>query len=198
MLRKGVDELFAEYADAYASGRRPRAEQFLRQAGEDADELAGMIDRFLGSAPRRAAAPEDSKTLARWLTATPVDPPLLAVRKRMALKREQVVDALVRDLKIDPAKRGKVGRYYHELETGQLDPGRVERSVFGVLERIFDQALPRLEALAKPLRAEPAFFREADVRAVHSRRTFSIPEPEPDEVDALFTGAEPPSIERNP
>ena len=44
-------ELFDEYASAYARGERPQAREYLERAGPQADELAGLIDRFLVSTP---------------------------------------------------------------------------------------------------------------------------------------------------
>jgi hypothetical protein len=50
------------------------------------------------------------------------------------------VDALVKLLGLDPTKRAKVKRYYHELESGLLEPRGVDRRVW--------------EALAETLKAQ--------------------------------------------
>jgi DNA repair protein RadA/Sms len=47
-------ELFDEYAAAYARGERPELGEFLARAGEDADELARLVDAFLARAPTPA------------------------------------------------------------------------------------------------------------------------------------------------
>jgi hypothetical protein len=44
----------------------------------------------------------------------------------------------------DPAKREKVKRYYHGLEEGLLEPGRVERRVFDVLAEALHGSLDDL------------------------------------------------------
>ena len=41
--------------------------------------------------------------------------------------------AVMGSLGLDPAKRKKVARYYHQLETGLLDPRRVSGRVFEAL-----------------------------------------------------------------
>jgi hypothetical protein len=187
VLRKKVDELFADYATAYASGKRPSAERYLAQAGDDVDELAALIDRFLQATPRRASSPGDASLLSRWLT---VEPPLLALRRERRLKRGEVVDALIGALKLDPAKREKVDRYYHELETGLREPQRVDNRVLGALRGVFDSALPPSFSRARfRLQApEVAYYRRADVAAPAASQAPAEPAEEPDEVDALFGG----------
>lgn len=190
MLRKRVDELFADYADAYAKGERPRSEAYLERAGEDAGELATLIERFLQAAPRRAATPEDARTAERWAAGAAADPPLLMLRRKLGLKRDEVVDRLMKELKIDATKREKVAGYYHELETGLLEPEGVRRKVYDALSRIFDRPVPAAGgaryALAR--RVEPAYFRALDALP-HVDVAASAPvEAERDEVDDLFTG----------
>ena len=54
-----VTDLFTEYADAYARGEHPRAEEYLARAGGQADELARLLKeadtekvlKVLGPAP---------------------------------------------------------------------------------------------------------------------------------------------------
>ena len=61
------------------------------------------------------------------------EPPLLLLRKRRKLRRDAVIAALMTALQLDPAKREKVAGYYHELETGLLDPEGVDRTVWAAL-----------------------------------------------------------------
>src|SRR5919106_6470761 len=89
-VAEDVRELFAEYADAYARGERPRAEDYLARAGERGDELAAMLERFLVSARPRPPAPEDRELLAAWL-----DTPLLQLRLRQRMRVDEVVDTLM-------------------------------------------------------------------------------------------------------
>jgi hypothetical protein len=187
VLRKKVDELFADYATAYAAGERPTAETFLEQAGPEAGELAALIGRFLEATPRRLASDDDAAQLARWLA---VDPPLLALRRELRLKRGQVVDALLSGLQIDSAKRNKVERYYHELETGLRDPQRVDDRVLSALRRVFDRALPPSFSAARfRLQApEGAYYRRTEAAAPALQQVADEQPDEPDEVDALFGG----------
>jgi hypothetical protein len=59
--------------------------------------------------------------------------PLLRLRTARGLTRDAVVAALVRTLGLDERKKEKVKRYYHDLESGLLEPERVDRRVWNVL-----------------------------------------------------------------
>ena len=76
-----VDELFGEYAEAYARGERPETGEFLARAGGEADELAGLIDRFLAVAP--APTPDDA-TVALFDAWQAGESPLRRLRGRAA------------------------------------------------------------------------------------------------------------------
>src|SRR5687768_11797508 len=131
--------LFDDYAARFARGERPDARSYLARAGEGADELAALIDRYLESAPAPAPDEDARAVAADWIAG---EPPLLALRTRRGLRRDEVVDALMSALRLSPAKREKLKRYYHRLEGGLLEPARVNRRVF--------------EALADTLRASVA------------------------------------------
>ena len=47
-----VDRLFDELAAAYVRGERPDLPAYLARAGDDADELARLVDAFLRTIPR--------------------------------------------------------------------------------------------------------------------------------------------------
>ena len=76
-----VDELFAEYAAAYARGERPAASEFLARAGGEAEELARLIDTFLARAP---APVPDETTVALFEGWRAGESPLLRLRKDAA------------------------------------------------------------------------------------------------------------------
>ena len=112
-------------------------------------------------------------------------PPLLALRTQRALKRDDVVDSLVDELGLDRAKRKKVERYYHRLETGLLDP----RASAGGLRRAgadvasLTRRRPRLASAS--LATEGVFLRRA--RAEPSRATDACRRRRgQDEIDVLF------------
>jgi hypothetical protein len=77
------------------------------------------------------------------------EPPLLALRTRRGVPRDEVVDSLIRMLCLDRAKRAKVKGYYHQLETGQLELRRVDRRVFGALA---ESLVDRFDDLRAPSR----------------------------------------------
>jgi hypothetical protein len=187
-VRSTATDLFEQFANAYASGERPRAEEYVERAkGADAELLARMIDRFLASTPSRGARDEDAALLDSWLT----EPALLRARVRRGLRRDEVIDALVRDLALDSAKLPKVRDYYHRLESGLLDPDRIDRSVYDALGRLFG-AQVRALARWRPPQPEPAaaYYRGSDQDAEPAPPTPEAAAGEPDEVDRLFTGAD--------
>jgi hypothetical protein len=184
-----VDELFAEYATAYARGERPAAGDLLARAGADAEELAALIDGFLARAPRPGA---DADTLALFQAWRAGESPLLRLRTARGLKREAVVGVLVRTLGLDSKQEAKVGRYYRELESGLLDSERVSRRVWEVLANTLGARSSDLRGWRPP---RPGFEGVAYLRASKGLLAMQAPaaadtaEPraeEEDEIDRLF------------
>src|SRR3712207_6396200 len=141
-MAERVNELFDEFAARRARGERPDVREYLARAGPDAEELRPLLDRLLTTMPAPRADPSVVAALEARLAG---EPPLLALRTRLGLPRNRVVDALVKTLDVDPAKADKVRRYYHQLETGLLEPRGVSPRVFAALERLLDA---RVEDLA--------------------------------------------------
>jgi hypothetical protein len=179
-----VVALFEEYAAAYARGDRPRAAEYLNRAGPAADELAKLIDGWLRAVP----VPEpDEETTALAEAWTAGQPPLVALRSRRGVRVDDVVDAIVTTLALDPAKRAKVKRYYQRLEQGLLDPAHVSRRVIAVMKGLVGERTTEALAWRAPeLRVEPAYYRVGTEMATGFAQT-ATPEPE-DEIDRLFTG----------
>ena len=179
-----VMHLFDEYAASFARGERPDARAYLAQAGEGADELAALIDGYLQAAPAPAAQ-EDALALTRaWLEG---EPPLLTLRTQRALKRDDVVDSLVDELGLDRAKRKKVERYYHRLETGLLDPARVSGRVFDVLAETLRASLADVRGWRpRPLTAKAVFLRRAQAEPMPAPPMLADHQEERDEIDVLF------------
>ncbi len=190
-MNSDVSRLFDEYAVRYSRGERPDARAYLERAGAGAGELAGLIDAFLTRAP----APEpDENTVALMQAWAAGEPPLLALRVRRGLRREAVVDALLAALGLAPEKRAKVARYYHELESGLLDPAAVSRSVFEALGETLRARAADLQSwrARPPEPAAAAFLRAPEpVAAPPAALAPAQPEEEWDEVDELFRGAGP-------
>ena len=184
--------LFDDFAARFARGERPDARAYLARAGESADELGTLIDRFLERVPPPAAS-DDAITLAQeWVAG---HSPLVGLRAARGLRREEVVDHLIAALGLDRAKREKVGGYYHELENGLLDWARVDRRVWEALAEKLKAHLGDLLAWRpRPLAAEGAYLRAPEAGAgsgalaelpVAFEQRYESPR-EPDEIDTLF------------
>jgi hypothetical protein len=179
-----VVELFEEYAAAYARGDRPRAAEYLNRAGPGADELAKLIDGWLRAVPVPEPDEETTTLAEAWAAG---QPPLVELRSRRGVRVDDVVDAIVASLSLDPAKRPKVKRYYQRLEQGLLDPARVSRKVIAVVRGVVGERTAEALAWRAPeLRVEPAYYRVGPEMATGLARA-SEPEPK-DEIDRLFTG----------
>jgi hypothetical protein len=178
-------ELFDEYAAAYARGERPHAREYLERAGPQADELARLIDEFLQRSP---AAEPDEETMTIVGALVEGHPPLLELRVQRGLRREQVVDALVRLLGLDAKKEPKVADYYHQLEGGLLEPRGVDRRVWDALAETFKTRLDDLVAWRPPLaEAAPTYLRASGAPvAISPLPRPAAAEGERDEIDDLF------------
>ena len=179
-----VEELFGEYAAAYSRGERPQAREFLARAGEQVDELAGLIDAFLTRAPAPAPDEQSVELFEAWQAG---ESPLLRLRALRGMTRDTVVAALVRTLGLDEKKKEKVRRYYHELESGLLEPERVDSRVWEVLAgalgaRVGDVSAWRLRTSEF---GAPAFAGSSRPMMAAMRVPEQSEEPE-DEVDRLF------------
>ena len=177
--------LLDDFAARFARGERPDARAYLMRAGEGAEELGTLIERYLERAAPLSPG-EDAVLLAQaWLDG---QPPLLELRTRRGFKRDQVVDALMRALGLDPGKREKVKDYYHRLETGLLEPR-------GVDGRVWDALATALRSRASDLRPwrlrppEPivAYFRVDAASALELSAPAPPAEDARDEIDRLFT-----------
>ena len=187
-MPESVHDLFDEWAARYRRGEHPGLREYLDRAGVDRDVLAALADRFLQAAP--APEPDEERVaLARaWVEG---EPPLLALRVRRGLRRAQVVAALMGALGLDPAKRDKVRRYYHELEAGVREPRRVDPSVLEALAATLKVGVSDLLAWRPHATAavKPAYLRvDASLVAPDAapRGVLRPAEEEPDEVDRLF------------
>jgi hypothetical protein len=189
-MAEDVTMLFDEYAQRLARGERPDVRDYLTRAGDSAEELGTMIDRFLERVPPPAPN-EASRTLAAaWLEG---QTPLVELRVQRGLKRDAVVDALVERLGLDKAKREKVERRYHQLENGVLDPGGVDRSVWEVLAATLKARASDLVAWRPrpPAAAADAAYLRVDEVAPAATMRMAMGRPvaeEPDEIDRLFVG----------
>jgi hypothetical protein len=179
-----VAELFGEYASAYARGERPQAPDFLARAGVQVDELASLIDAFLARAPTPTPDEQTIELFEAWRAG---ESPLLRLRKARSVTREAIVSALVEALGLDERKNEKVRRYYDELESGILEPERVDRRVWDAVAATLGARVSDLAAW-RPRQSEfpaPAFSPAARPVMSAMRVTEAPREPE-DEIDRLF------------
>jgi hypothetical protein len=182
-----VTQLFEEYAGRFTAGERPDLRSFLDRAGDGREELAELVDAFL----LWAEAPDpddDAVALAQaWLDG---EAPLVALRVRRGVRREDVVDAIV--ARFGLAKlRGKVERRYHELETGQIDPRRADPSLLEEVAAVLRTRVADLLAWRpRPLAAEAAYFRSEPALAAPPPMAAApqAPVEARDQVDRLFLG----------
>lgn len=178
-------ELFDEYASAYARGERPSAEDFLARAGAERDQLAVLLDEYLRRAPVQSPSQEDERHLELMLAD---EPPLLMLRRERKLRREQIVELLRERLGLPVELDQKLGLRYHELETGQLEPARIDRRIWEVLGDLLQAKVEDLMASARPrgfADRDVAFFR-ATAAGAPARSSPPSASSEPDEVDRLF------------
>jgi hypothetical protein len=179
-----VEDLFGEYAAAYARGERPQSRAFLARAGEQTDELAGLIDAFLARAPVPAPDEQAVQLFEAWQAG---ESPLLRLRTARGMTPNAVVVSLVRTLGLDEKKKEKVRRYYHELESGSLQPERVDRRVWHALAETLGARMSDLAGW-RPPQIEfpaPAFSRASRPMMSAMHVPEGSPEPE-DEIDRLF------------
>lgn len=62
--------LFDDWASRLGRGEWPHANDYLEQAGDDADELRLLMDKYIRALPRPAAAHKDIERAQEWLAAT--------------------------------------------------------------------------------------------------------------------------------
>lgn len=176
--------LFEEYVAEFAGGGRPDLRGYLARAGDDREELAALVDRFL----QWAEAPEpdeDAVAIAQaWIEG---HAPLVELRARRGLSRDAVVQELMVRFGLAAAQEEKVRRRYHELETGQIDAAGADPSLLDALASLLGRGVSDLVAWKpRPLAAQAAYYR-ADAPASPASARAAEPE-EPDEVDRLFLG----------
>lgn len=173
-------------------------------------------EAFAGSPAERAARSIASRW-DEWELAEEPRPwteLLPALREKARIKRRDLVERLAGAIG-HPGEAERVGAYYHQMEIGKLPSEGVSNQVLDALGKLLGESAERLRAAGSAIgagedRAEVftkvAFARtairnpayetegsfeipqlEADLGEA-SRPLSDAPEPEPDEVDRLFTG----------
>jgi len=181
--------LFEEYVGRYAAGERPDLRAYLDRAGDDRDELARLASGFL----QWADAPEpDEDAVAIMQAWIDGEAPLVALRVRRGIRREQVVAWVMERFGLAADAREKVALRYHELETGQLDARRADPALLESLAELLRARVADVIGWRpRPIAAEAAYFR-ADTELAQfmpaPSEAAAVEPAQPDEVDRLFLG----------
>ncbi|HET7368133.1 MAG TPA: hypothetical protein VFI83_07185 [Gaiella sp.] len=183
-----VDLLFDELAAAYVRGQRPDLPAYLARAGDEADELARLVDAFLRTVPPPEPSEDDVAVMRARLGG---EPGLLALRKRRGRKVDDVVDELASRLDVDD--RPRLRRYYQRLEGGVLDPHKIDERVWEALQTVFETSVRNL--------IRPLVTRQGGSAMAYYRRTVS-PDGDgagraPAAVPSLVTRGDPAPAERD-
>jgi transcriptional regulator with XRE-family HTH domain len=204
-----TDRLLSDFIDAWNAGRRPRVQDYLARAPDDArNELAEQLTTFLEYAPTPAY---DEATMAELMA----DPAVVAaaeafeseaglwpallprLREQARLTLGDVAGRLADALGL-VGREAKTEAYLSRMEAGTLDPGGVSRRVLEALGRILrvdPGDLDRAGAfgVAEPapalLRSDPGTAPSvAHLEVLADALAASAPGEEWDEVDHLFRG----------
>lgn len=199
-----ADQLFNRFVDAWNEGKRPDVDDYAPQIPEEErSDFLRMVSLFLEAAPsppltdeqreqvRTQPAFQRSVELAEssegfWSTLLP------QLRKKAKLTREQLVAALAEKLDVAPQQE-RVKLYYHQMESGQLDPSGVSQRVLDALAKLLHADVDQLEAagdfrgIVGPSAA--GVYLRSDLDEAFEMAAPAPQSPgEPDEVDRLFTG----------
>jgi hypothetical protein len=184
MTSRTVETLFDEFATQYARGERPDIRAYLERAGNQADQLGLLIDRYLQAVP---AQPPDEETVVLMEARLDHVPPLAAARTRRGLKVRELSDRLRDALGLGEPLGDRVEDAYSELERGQLDTARVDERVWEALRTLLGLDARRLAFGLRSSTAPLAYYREAAPAAeAFNSAQVERPSRAPDEVDRLF------------
>jgi hypothetical protein len=204
-----TDRLLSEFMDAWNAGRRPRVQDYLARAPDDARaELGEQLTTFLEYAPTPSydeatmqelmAKPAVVAAAAAFESEAGLWPALLPrLREQARLTVGDVARRLTEALGL-AGREAKAEQYLEQMESGTLDPGGVSRRVLEALGRILrvdPGDLDRAGAfgVAEPapalLRSEPGTAPSvAHLEVLADALATPAPGEEWDEVDRLFRG----------
>lgn len=178
-------QLFDEFAASFSGGNDPDLREFMARAGDEAAVLAQLVDSFLSGAEPPAPAPERVELMRAWVRG---EPPLLELRKRRRLRRQELVKRLTELLGLTPDREPRVAFHYHRLESGLLEPRSVDRRVWDALRQALGADVQAIAAWRPaPIEAAPAYRAGGPVEVYSQLRPeSSAAAPEDAEVDRLF------------
>src|SRR4051794_19889451 len=209
-----VERLRERFIAEFEAGRAPDPQEYLAQVDvTDQRQLEEALDAYLEQAPRRpfdleafVASPARAlaEDLGQSLQGRAGSWPVLLPRLRHAaqLRRSELVARLAASLGVADREE-KVGRYYHEMEQGLLEPRGVSDRVLDALAALLATTRERLREAAaglapgSPPASDALFARTAtpdpDARAAMGApppASSSAPDDDRDEVDELFRGTD--------
>lgn len=198
-----ADQLFNRFVEAWNTGQRPDVDDYCAQMPEaDCVDFRRMVTLFLERAPRPPLDDEAHEALRAdpsfrqvaslagsegglWSQLLP------RLREKARLSREQLVARLSETLGV-PSEQERVKLYYHQMESGALDPSGVSQKVLDALAGLLGTDSDELEragdfrGIVEP---DQAVFARSDDAIANGARALSTESPGPgDEVDRLFTG----------
>lgn len=147
-----VDALFDEFCRLRVRGERPDVAAYLARAGEDAQELGAMLEAYLLMAPSPPPS-DDARAIARALL--DAEPPLQALRLARGGRRADIVARICAALGLPARAAAFVHDRYHELESGLVNPARVDRRVLAAVAEVLAVPLSDLPLWRAP---EPTLF----------------------------------------
>lgn len=205
-----------EFAEAFESGRDPDPGTFLARAdAEERGALADRLDAYLDEAPGQSWDPGVYERSPARMAADSVFadieaeaggwPELLPkLRERARISREQLTAKLAAGLGFGgQSDVNRVHAYYHQMETGRLEPARVSDRVLDVLAGLVGSSRETLRAAgehlagggAAPLQSfartaipSPDFEISHDLMDAAPAAAAPAPAPKRDELDELFLG----------
>jgi hypothetical protein len=209
------DQVLGEFIDAWNTGERPRARQYLARVpdGPGRDELADRIALWLETAPTPAydaqareairAEPVVDRVLAAGDRDAGLWPSVLpSLRARAGLSVRDVAARLVERFGLGAAAEPRTADYLGRMERGDLEPSRVSRRLLDALGDVLGTAGRTLADAGqpgggpRPAGAGGMLFRAgqdadrgiaAEIDALS--RAAMAPAPAPlDDVDRLFLG----------
>jgi hypothetical protein len=150
-----IDELYRRYVSAYRDAGDADPRTYLDELrGVDRAELAARIDRFLDTAPPPAfdadafAAFRADPGRQALVTQMLESETLADVRAQAAVTKRDVGAALADELGLAPQANAVRARY-HDVEVGNVDPGRVTARVWDALAGILGASAERLREAAE-------------------------------------------------
>ncbi|MEX0620765.1 MAG: hypothetical protein WD181_04220 [Solirubrobacterales bacterium] len=183
-----VDQLLAEYAEAFKSGQTDPWPFLDQVEGAEREELDRRMEKFLLEVePARwdRAAYESSPAfeLVERLVPELLVPEqgwrdlLPSMRLRLRMKRETVFAELAKALDARGAiEEEKVADYYNDMEQGNLDPQGVSDRVLDALSGIYGTTVEVLrkvgEATPKPKAGGSVFARSEDTHLKFSSQQY--------------------------